>query len=59
MGRVPSSHPSREFAGFDEPWALLGDRAPDLVVDEVAMGGGWVAGGSVTGADVTGDPQVE
>ena len=36
----------RDFAGFDKPWALLGDRVPDLVVSEVAMGGGWHAGGS-------------
>jgi demethylmenaquinone methyltransferase/2-methoxy-6-polyprenyl-1,4-benzoquinol methylase len=45
----------RDFAGFDEPWALLADRVPDLVVNEVALGGGWVAGGSVTGADAAGD----
>jgi ubiquinone/menaquinone biosynthesis C-methylase UbiE len=37
----------RDFAGFDRPWALLAERVPDLSVDEVAMGGGWVAGGNV------------
>jgi ubiquinone/menaquinone biosynthesis C-methylase UbiE len=37
----------RDFAGFDRPWALLTERVPDLVVNEVAMGGGWDAGGSV------------
>jgi ubiquinone/menaquinone biosynthesis C-methylase UbiE len=39
----------RNFAGFDRPWALLGERVPGLVVNEVAMGGGWHAGGSVAG----------
>jgi SAM-dependent methyltransferase len=38
----------RDFAGFDRPWAPLAERVPDLVVEEVAMGGGWVAGGSVS-----------
>jgi ubiquinone/menaquinone biosynthesis C-methylase UbiE len=37
----------RDFAGFDRPWALLAERVPDLVVNELAMGGGWEAGGSV------------
>ncbi|QYN38902.1 methyltransferase domain-containing protein [Pseudonocardia sp. DSM 110487] len=37
----------RDFAGFDRPWTLLAERVPDLVVNEVAMGGGWDAGGSV------------
>jgi hypothetical protein len=37
----------RDFAGFDRPWALLAERVPELAVDEVAMGGGWEAGGSV------------
>jgi demethylmenaquinone methyltransferase/2-methoxy-6-polyprenyl-1,4-benzoquinol methylase len=39
----------RDFAGFDRPWALLAERVPDLSVDEVAMGGGWIAGGNVRG----------
>jgi ubiquinone/menaquinone biosynthesis C-methylase UbiE len=37
----------RDFTGFDRPWALLAERVPELVVNEVAMGGGWDAGGSV------------
>jgi ubiquinone/menaquinone biosynthesis C-methylase UbiE len=37
----------RDFTGFDRPWTLLAERVPDLVVNEVAMGGGWDAGGSV------------
>jgi hypothetical protein len=37
----------RDFGGFDRPWALLAERVPDLAVNEVAMGGGWEAGGSV------------
>jgi ubiquinone/menaquinone biosynthesis C-methylase UbiE len=36
----------RDFTGFDKPWALLGERVSDLVVNEVAMGGGWHAGGA-------------
>lgn len=39
-----------DFAGFDRPWALLAERVSDLVVSEVAMGGGWDAGGSVRAA---------
>jgi SAM-dependent methyltransferase len=37
----------RDFAGFSRPWALLAERVPDLTVDEVAFGGGYLAGGRV------------
>lgn len=37
----------RSFAGFQRPWALLAERVPDLVVEEVALGGGFVARGLV------------
>lgn len=35
----------RDLAGFDRPWADLQERVPELVVDEVAMGCGFVARG--------------
>ncbi|GAA4677554.1 hypothetical protein GCM10023215_07850 [Pseudonocardia yuanmonensis] len=31
--------------GFGRPWALLAERVPDLAVQEVAMGGGYLARG--------------
>jgi SAM-dependent methyltransferase len=37
----------RNFAGFNRPWALLAERVPGLLVEEVAMGGGYVARGRV------------
>jgi SAM-dependent methyltransferase len=37
----------RSFSGFGRPWALLADRVPDLVVEEVALGAGYLASGSV------------
>jgi demethylmenaquinone methyltransferase/2-methoxy-6-polyprenyl-1,4-benzoquinol methylase len=36
-----------DFAGFTRPWALLAERVPDLSVDEVALGGGYLAWGRV------------
>ena len=36
-----------DFAGFDRPWAPLAERVPDLAVEEVAMGGGYLAAGNV------------
>ena len=36
-----------DFTGFDRPWALLAERVRDLGVQEVAMGGGYVASGRV------------
>ena len=35
------------FAGFDEPWRLLAERIPDLQVEDVALGGAYVAWGSL------------
>ena len=35
----------RDFAGFDRPWTHLAERVPDLAVQEVAMGAGYVASG--------------
>ena len=37
----------RDFAGFDRPWDPLAERVPDLAVQEVAMGAGFVASGRV------------
>jgi demethylmenaquinone methyltransferase/2-methoxy-6-polyprenyl-1,4-benzoquinol methylase len=37
----------RTFAGFHRPWALLAERVPGLSVDEVALGGGYLAWGRV------------
>lgn len=37
----------RTFAGFHRPWALLAERVPGLRVDEVALGGGYLAWGRV------------
>jgi SAM-dependent methyltransferase len=37
----------RTFAGFSRPWALLAERVPGLEVDEVALGGGYLAWGRV------------
>jgi hypothetical protein len=34
------------FEGFDRPWSLLEDLVDDLAVEEVLMGGGYVAAGS-------------
>jgi demethylmenaquinone methyltransferase/2-methoxy-6-polyprenyl-1,4-benzoquinol methylase len=38
----------RDFTGFDRPWELLAERVPGLGVREVAMGGGYVAAGTVS-----------
>jgi SAM-dependent methyltransferase len=35
------------FTGFDRPWARLAERVPGLRVQELAMGGGYVAAGRV------------
>ena len=35
------------FTGFQRPWALLAERVPGLTVEEVALGGGYVAWGRV------------
>ena len=35
----------RSFAGFDRPWTLLEKEVADLAVEEVAMGGGYLAVG--------------
>jgi ubiquinone/menaquinone biosynthesis C-methylase UbiE len=37
----------RSFAGFSRPWALLAERVPGLAVDQVALGGGYLAWGRV------------
>jgi demethylmenaquinone methyltransferase/2-methoxy-6-polyprenyl-1,4-benzoquinol methylase len=37
----------RDFAGFDRPWAQLAPRVDRLRVQEVAMGGGYLASGTV------------
>jgi demethylmenaquinone methyltransferase/2-methoxy-6-polyprenyl-1,4-benzoquinol methylase len=37
----------RDFAGFQRPWALLAERVPGLSVQEVALGGGFVAWGRI------------
>jgi SAM-dependent methyltransferase len=37
----------RDFAGFDRPWARLERRVERLRVQEVAMGGGYLASGTV------------
>ncbi len=37
----------RSFEGFDRPWSLLQDFVEDLVVEEVAYGGGYLAVGRV------------
>ena len=37
----------RTFAGFHRPWALLAERVAGLAVDEVALGGGYLAWGRV------------
>ena len=38
------------FDGFDEPWRKLARIAPDLAVEKVAFGGGYIASGSVGAA---------
>ncbi len=35
----------RDFAGFDKPWARLAPHLTDLRVEEVALGGGFLAQG--------------
>jgi SAM-dependent methyltransferase len=37
----------RDFAGFDRPWARLEQRVERLRVQEIAMGGGYLASGTV------------
>lgn len=39
----------RDFGGFDRPWALLSRRLVEFGVDEVAMGGGYLAVGRMPG----------
>jgi len=36
-----------DFAGFDRPWGHLEPRLSRLRVQEVAMGGGYLASGTV------------
>jgi SAM-dependent methyltransferase len=37
----------RDFAGFGRPWEPLAERVPDLAVQEVAMGAGFLATAAV------------
>lgn len=37
----------RDFAGFDRPWVQLAPRVDRIRVQEVAMGGGYLASGTV------------
>jgi len=37
----------RDFAGFDRPWTRLKPRLRRLRVQEIAMGGGYLASGTV------------
>jgi demethylmenaquinone methyltransferase/2-methoxy-6-polyprenyl-1,4-benzoquinol methylase len=37
----------RDFTGFDRPWALLAPRLDRTRVQEIAMGGGYLASGTV------------
>ena len=37
----------RDFTGFDRPWAQLAPRLDRMRVQEVAMGGGYLASGTV------------
>lgn len=37
----------RDFAGFDRPWAQLAPRVDRIRVQEIAMGGGYLASGTV------------
>jgi SAM-dependent methyltransferase len=37
----------RDFAGFDRPWARLSRRVDRMRVQEIAMGGGYLASGTV------------
>ncbi len=41
------AHYVGDFTGFSRPWALLAERVPDLAVQEVAVGGGYLASGRV------------
>lgn len=36
-----------DFTGFDRPWARLAERVVDMSVEEVGMGGGFLASGRV------------
>ena len=44
----------RSFAGFDRPWRLLAEEVTDLHVEEVGMGGGYLALGRALGARTPG-----
>jgi SAM-dependent methyltransferase len=41
----------RNFAGFHRPWGLLAERVPELHVQEVALGAGYLASGRVRSAN--------
>jgi hypothetical protein len=41
----------RNFAGFHRPWGLLAERVPELQVQEVALGAGYLASGRVRSAN--------
>ena len=43
----------RDFAGFDRPWRRLEGRVDRLRVQETAMGGGYLASGTVPARNVT------
>lgn len=45
-----------DFTNFDKPWALLAERVPDLMVQEIAMGGGYRAAGRLRGSGAGTDP---
>ena len=42
----------RDFAGFDRPWTHLAPRLNRMRVQEVAMGGGYLASGTVPAREV-------
>ena len=44
----------RDFAGFDRPWARLEPRLAGMRVQEIAMGGGYLAAGTVAPEAVSG-----
>jgi hypothetical protein len=39
----------RDFAGFDQPWRLLSRYVPDLEIQELAAGSGYLATGHARG----------
>ena len=42
----------RDFTGFDRPWTHLAPRLDRMRVQEVAMGGGYLASGTVPSREV-------